>query len=190
MKANNNKSYLQAILSVAILSTILLCSLSPDLYARGQATPAVDPIVKTRAVGEGGDVDSFLNDVVPGWPGWSRRYWTDKELWGNQGYIIGGPMARLIGEGAMEVGISEEITAIIELPELPEAPLEKVDLDISGEKPSTHRVVKGECLWFISGYDDIYANPLQWPLIYKANKERIKNPDLIYPGQVFIIPRD
>ncbi|HDL64209.1 MAG TPA: LysM peptidoglycan-binding domain-containing protein [Proteobacteria bacterium] len=99
-------------------------------------------------------------------------------------------MSRLTGEGAMEAGISEEITAIIETPELPEAPLEKVDLDISGEKPSTHRVVKGECLWFIAGYDDVYANPLQWPLIYKANRERIKNPDLIYPGQVFIIPRD
>jgi len=190
MRANQNKSYLQAFLAVAILSAVLLYSLSSRLYAGENAAQAVDPIVKTRAIGEGGDVDMFLNDVIPGWPGWSRRYWTDKELWGNQGYIIGGPMARLIGEGAMEAGMSEEIIAIIETPEVPEAPLEKVDLDISTEKPTTHRVVKGECLWFIAGYDDIYANPLQWPLIYKANKDRIKNPDLIYPGQVFIIPRD
>jgi len=158
--------------------------------AKEQPAQTGDMVVSTRAIGGGGDVDMFLNDVVPGWPGWSRRFWTDKELWGNQGYIIGGPRAKMVGEGPLAAGISEEITAIIETPEVPEAPLEKVDLDIAGERPSTHRVVKGECLWFIAGYDQIYANPLQWPLIYKANMDKIKNPDLIYPGQVFIIPRD
>ncbi len=154
------------------------------------AAPAAETVVRTRAIGEGGNVDTFLLDVVPGWPGWSRRYWTDKELWGNQGYIIGGPRAQMMGEGPLEAGLSEEISAIIEQPGVPELPLEKVDLDIASEKPSTHRVVKGECLWFIAGYDQIYGNPLQWPLIYKANMDKIKNPDLIYPGQVFIIPRD
>ena len=29
-----------------------------------------------------------------------------------------------------------------------------------------------------------------WPLIYKANHDKIKDPDLIYPKQVFSIPRD
>jgi len=96
----------------------------------------------------------------------------------------------MMSEGLLAAGLSEEITAIIETPAMPEAPLEKVDLDIAVEKASTHRVVKGECLWFIAGYDHIYANPLQWPLIYKANKDKIKNPDLIYPGQVFIIPHN
>jgi hypothetical protein len=28
-----------------------------------------------------------------------------------------------------------------------------------------------------------------WPLIYKANRDKINNPDLIYPDQVFSIPR-
>lgn len=148
------------------------------------------PIARTRALGEGGNVDDFLLDVVPEWPGWSRRWWTDKELWGNQGYIIGGPRARLREEGLLEAGLSEEIDALLEFPPAPEPPLEKVDLDITAQKPTSHRVVKGECLWFIAGYDHIYGNPLQWPIIYKANTDRIKHPDLIYPGQVFIIPRD
>ncbi|KQC16060.1 MAG: hypothetical protein APR56_10210 [Methanosaeta sp. SDB] len=152
--------------------------------------PSPEPIARTRDLGEMGDVDAFLTDVVPDWPGWSRRWWTDKELWGNQGYIIGGPRGRLQEAGLIEVGLSEEIDIQLESPAEPEPPLEKVDLDLAGEKPTTHRVVKGECLWYIAGYDHIYGNPLQWPLIYKANTDRIKNPDLIYPGQVFIIPRD
>lgn len=45
-----------------------------------------------------------------------------------------------------------------------------------------------DCLWRISEYNYIYNNPWKWPIIYKANKEQIKNPDLIYPGQIFDIP--
>jgi len=30
-------------------------------------------------------------------------------------------------------------------------------------------------------------NPFMWPLIYWANKEQIKDPDLIFPGQIFKI---
>jgi nucleoid-associated protein YgaU len=52
-----------------------------------------------------------------------------------------------------------------------------------------HKVVKGECLWWIAEYKGVYDDPFKWPLIYKANKHQIKNPDLIYPGQELIIPR-
>ncbi len=45
-----------------------------------------------------------------------------------------------------------------------------------------------DCLWRIAEYKFIYGNPLKWPIIYKANKDQIKDPDLIYPGQVFKIP--
>lgn len=44
-------------------------------------------------------------------------------------------------------------------------------------------VVKGDSLWGISGKPQIYADPYQWPLIYKANRDQIKDADLIYPGQ-------
>ncbi|MDH5717243.1 MAG: hypothetical protein OEZ22_06360 [Spirochaetia bacterium] len=47
---------------------------------------------------------------------------------------------------------------------------------------------KRDCLWRIAEYDFIYDNPLLWPKIYKANKAQIKNPDLIFPGQIFDIP--
>jgi len=55
--------------------------------------------------------------------------------------------------------------------------------------PVTHTVTKGECLWWISEYKHVYNDPFMWPMIYKANRDQIKNPDLIYPGQQFDVPR-
>ena len=45
---------------------------------------------------------------------------------------------------------------------------------------------KRDCLWRIAG--KVYNNARLWPLIYMANKDRIKDPDLIFPGQRFVIP--
>jgi len=55
--------------------------------------------------------------------------------------------------------------------------------------PTEHKVKKGECLWWIAEYKEVYNDPFMWPLIYKANRDKINNPDLIYPDQVFSIPR-
>ncbi len=51
----------------------------------------------------------------------------------------------------------------------------------------TYEVVRGDNLWDISAKPTIYGNPYEWPLIYKANSDKIKDADLIYPGQVFTI---
>jgi len=56
--------------------------------------------------------------------------------------------------------------------------------------PTSWKVYKGECLWRIAAYPEVYGSGLKWPLIYRANKDQIKDPDLIYPNQVFDIPRD
>jgi nucleoid-associated protein YgaU len=53
-----------------------------------------------------------------------------------------------------------------------------------------YTVATGDNLWDISAKDTIYGNPYQWPLIYKANADKIKDPDLIYPGQEFGIDRN
>lgn len=34
-----------------------------------------------------------------------------------------------------------------------------------------------------------YGNPFRWPIIYRANRTEISNPDLIFPGQKIILPR-
>lgn len=45
-----------------------------------------------------------------------------------------------------------------------------------------------DCLWNIAGKQDIYSDPFMWPKIWQANTDQIRNPDLIYPGQVLRIP--
>lgn len=45
-----------------------------------------------------------------------------------------------------------------------------------------------DCLWNIAGKIEIYGDPMLWPKIWQANKEIIRNPDIIYPGQVLTLP--
>ena len=53
-----------------------------------------------------------------------------------------------------------------------------------------YTVGAGDCLWMIASYLSIYSNAKKWPEIYEANKDKIKDPDFIYPKQEFVIPRD
>lgn len=56
------------------------------------------------------------------------------------------------------------------------------------DTPKTHTVVKGENLWNIARK---YAGQgSKWPELWKINKDKSKskNPDLIYPGEVFTLP--
>jgi nucleoid-associated protein YgaU len=52
----------------------------------------------------------------------------------------------------------------------------------------SYTVVKGDHLWGIAGKSAHYGNSFAWPVIYQANRDQIKNPDLIYPDQVFKVP--
>ena len=59
----------------------------------------------------------------------------------------------------------------------------------SSSDDDSYTVSRGDHLWGISGRSRIYGNPYQWPLIYKANSDKIKDADLIYAGQIFTIDR-
>lgn len=60
---------------------------------------------------------------------------------------------------------------------------------MAGSGEDTYTVEGGDSLWGIAGKSSIYSNSYQWPLIYKANRSKIKDADLIYPGQNFDIDR-
>lgn len=47
---------------------------------------------------------------------------------------------------------------------------------------------KRDCLWRIAGYPEIYGDPWMWKKLYEANRDLIKDPNLIYPGQKLFIP--
>ena len=55
-------------------------------------------------------------------------------------------------------------------------------------KEVIYTVVKGDYLWKIAKKDEFYGNGFAWPVIYNANRDQIKDPDLIYPKQEFKIP--
>ena len=55
-------------------------------------------------------------------------------------------------------------------------------------KPSgqNYTVKRGDCLWKIA--KRFYGNGAKYTTIYNANRSKIRNPNLIYPGQVLWIP--
>ena len=55
--------------------------------------------------------------------------------------------------------------------------------------PERHVVKPGESLWSISAKPDVYGEGARWNRLYRGNKNRIQNPDRIYPGQEIQIPR-
>lgn len=54
------------------------------------------------------------------------------------------------------------------------------------QQNKTYTVVRGDCLWNIA--KKFYGNGSQYTKIYNANRDKIKNPNLIYPRQVLTIP--
>ena len=49
-------------------------------------------------------------------------------------------------------------------------------------------VQKGDTLWAISR--ERYGDPLLYVKVFEANSGNIRDPDLIYPGQVFDLPEE
>lgn len=55
---------------------------------------------------------------------------------------------------------------------------------------TSYNVKEGETLWTISAQPQVYADGLLWPLLYQANRDQIKDPRQIFPGQTLSIRRD
>ena len=53
-------------------------------------------------------------------------------------------------------------------------------------KIATTTVSRGDSLWRLSQLS--YGAGTRYAVIYKANREQIRNPNLIYPGQIFVVP--
>jgi len=54
----------------------------------------------------------------------------------------------------------------------------------------TYKVGEGETLWNIANHPEVYGDGLLWPLLYQANRDQIKDPRQIFPGQILNIRRD
>lgn len=63
-------------------------------------------------------------------------------------------------------------------------PLQASDIKLNPNHPSSYKVVKGDTLWDISGR--FLQQPWRWKEVWKKNPQ-IKNPDLIYPGDLITL---
>ena len=61
-------------------------------------------------------------------------------------------------------------------------------MEVEHKEPEAqfHTVAKGDTLGKIA--KQYYGNAMKYPVIFEANKPMLKDPDLIYPGQVLRIP--
>jgi hypothetical protein len=51
-------------------------------------------------------------------------------------------------------------------------------------------VKDGDKLQIIAARKEIYNDLYQWPLIYKANRDQIRDPQILFVGQQLVIPRN
>jgi nucleoid-associated protein YgaU len=65
-----------------------------------------------------------------------------------------------------------------------EVPFERVTMT----RPGVVTIVRGDNLWNIAHSQ--YGDGARYTVIYEANKSQIRDPNLIYPGQIFVVPKN
>ena len=96
-------------------------------------------------------------------------------------------------------GISEEVEGLKQnnIRHIPKAKMklksiaqlvERIAARMPAKKIKDYTVLRNDSLWRIARSEEIYDNAYLWPRIYLENRDKIKNPDLIYPDWVLQIP--
>ncbi len=57
-------------------------------------------------------------------------------------------------------------------------------------QPSSYTVRRGETLPQVAARPELYNDVALWPLIYRANRDQIRDPYQLWPGQILKIPRN
>ena len=148
--------------------------------------PSGEVILRGRAIGQGdnGFVQVYVDDAPV-----SRLPIDENGTWyGDLPGVDTGVYTLRIDE----IDGSGKVVSRIETPFLREDPSDVIAAmaeDVANQNftVATRTVQPGSTLWAIA--EERYGYGILYLKVFEANRDRIRNPDLIYPGQVFTVPQ-
>jgi nucleoid-associated protein YgaU len=147
--------------------------------------PSGDVILRGRAIGQagGGFVQVYLDNAPV-----SRLPIDANGIWrGDLPDVNTGVYTLRIDE----IDAAGDVVSRIETPFLREDPADVIaamanDVANPNFTVATRTVQPGATLWAIA--EERYGSGILYLKVFEANRDRIRDPDLIYPGQVFTVP--
>jgi nucleoid-associated protein YgaU len=147
--------------------------------------PSGDVILRGRAIGQagGGFVQVYVDNALV-----SRLPIDANGTWrGDLPDVNTGVYTLRIDE----IDAAGDVVSRIETPFLREDPAEVIaamanDVANPNFTVATRTVQPGATLWAIA--EERYGSGILYLKVFEANRDRIRDPDLIYPGQVFTVP--
>jgi nucleoid-associated protein YgaU len=131
--------------------------------------------------------DVYIDDAVPS-PSGTWLVETIMDLPAGQ-YLVRADQVAADGSvvARYEVPFDREVEVAILRPTGATASTEGATLTAAMPEVDTVIIKRGDNLWRIARAT--WGKGIRWSTIYQANTDQIRNPNRIYPGQVFVMPK-